>query len=161
MLAPLSNYWGGGGKGGCPPPPPPPSSYAYVFIFSKSISQCRKNTFIYRMRNTKHVYNRRFLGSCSFKSHHGCIHTMNIPCLITAKVIRHITEAFAEYCFRYTWGRIVWMQPTSVCVFGGCSRLRQAFVKKMMQWALLHAKENDATDFLKIIKRTQRCKTIE
>ena len=45
-----------------------------VFILLNSISQCQKNTFPgqHCMRNTKHIYNRRFLESCSVKSHRGC-----------------------------------------------------------------------------------------
>ena len=64
------------------------------------------------------------------------VHTINIPCLITANDICQIKQVFTEFCLKHTWGSIVWMQPTSVCVFGGCTRLRRAFVK------------NDATDFV-------------
>ena len=50
-----------------------------------------------------------------------------------AKDISPIKQAFADYCLKHTWGSIVWVQPTSLCDFGGCTR---AFV------------EREATDFV-------------
>ena len=64
------------------------------------------------------------------------VHTINIPCLITANDICQIKQVFTEFGLKHTWGSIVRMQPTSVCVCGGCTRLRRAFVK------------NEATDFV-------------
>ena len=67
---------------------------------------------------------------------HVSAYTIKISCLIIAKDIIHIKQAFTEYCPKYTWARIIWMQPTSVCVFGGWTRLRRSF------------SENNAADFV-------------
>ena len=89
------------------------------------------------MRNTKYVYNLRFLGSCSVKSLRAVsVHTLNIPCLLTANDFSRIKQAFTEYCLKHTRGSIVWTQPTSGSDFGRYTRPSRAFIR------------NDATDFV-------------
>ena len=44
------------------------------------------------------------------------VHTINRPRLKTANDICQIKQVFTEFCRKHTWGSIVWMQPTSVCV---------------------------------------------
>ena len=59
------------------------------------------------------------------------VHSTNTHCLIRTKDIQ-IKQAFVQYCLKHTWDRILRMQPTSVCVFGGGTRLKRSS-SEMMQ----------------------------
>ena len=97
------------------------------------------------MRNTKHVYSLRFLGSYSVKLHRAVSAHIRIPCVISAKEFSHFKQAVKEYCLKHTRGSNVWIQSTSVYVI-----LEDAPDFR-----------NDASDFVIIIKQTQHCKYIE
>ena len=116
----------------------------------------------HRMRNTKAVYNRRFLGSCSVKSHrYVSVHTINIPYRITAKCIIQIKycQASTEYCLQHTLGRIIWMHRLQYMFLENATDLDDLSLK-MMQRTSSYATENDAMDFLEIRVTTQRTNNI-
>ena len=110
-----------------------------ILLFSpytqlNSVSHCQKK-YIYLGNIARETQNMFTIADSldPFPSNHIAAvseQTLNIPCLIIAKDISQIKQNFTEYCLKHTWGSIVWMQPTSVCDFGGCTRLRRAFVKK-------------------------------
>ena len=112
------------------------------------------------MRNTKPVYNTRFLASCSLKSHRAYFCTYHKHSLF------HNSK---RYYSNQTCFHTILSQNTPGVASYGCNRLQCVLFEnapddlssKMMQRTSYYATENGATDFLKIRVTTQRTNNIE
>ena len=92
-----------------------------VLFLSNIISQFQKKKYIYP-GNIAWATQDSFTITDSVDlalSNCGCLSTYYKHSLSEYYSNQH---AFTEYCLKHTLGRIIWMQPTSVCVFGGCTR---------------------------------------